>query len=168
MYNECITALQDHCMLMEPVTLHFHQHKHWRAGLSCLRKVEERKWQGKWSTLLQLFRVMRTDITCVCCCRYLKVDFEDFDLNDLDCKFDVILVEPPLEEYQRRAAGVTFNWKPWSWEEVRKYPIHFSCPIPLPSSIPIPPFTPISPFTATLPLPRPSLYLVYLSCTENL
>ena len=51
--------------------------------------------------------------------RYLKVNFEDFELHELDCKFDVILVEPPLEEYQRQAAGATFNWKPWSWEEVR-------------------------------------------------
>ena len=51
--------------------------------------------------------------------RYLKVNFEDFKLHELDCKFDVILVEPPLEEYQREAAGATFNWKPWSWEEVR-------------------------------------------------
>jgi len=41
-----------------------------------------------------------------------------YDLNDLDYKFDVILVDPPLEEYQRRDAGVSFNWKPWSWEEV--------------------------------------------------
>lgn len=50
--------------------------------------------------------------------RYLRADLMTYDVAELDCKFDVILVDPPLEEYQRRDAGVSFNWKPWSWEEV--------------------------------------------------
>lgn len=50
--------------------------------------------------------------------RYLRADLQTYDLNELDCKFDVILIDPPLEEYQRRDAGVSFNWKSWSWEEV--------------------------------------------------
>ena len=50
--------------------------------------------------------------------RYLKCDLEVFDLHELDCKFDVILIDPPLEEYQRRAPGCNFNWTPWTWDEV--------------------------------------------------
>ena len=46
----------------------------------------------------------------------MKCDLEEFDLRDLDAKFDVIMVEPPLEEYQR-TLGVTYD-KYWSWEEV--------------------------------------------------
>ncbi|CAG2163145.1 unnamed protein product [Oppiella nova] len=37
---------------------------------------------------------------------YLKCDLRQFDLKDIKCKFDVILIEPPLEEYQR-THGVT-------------------------------------------------------------
>ena len=50
-----------------------------------------------------------------------------FDLDDLDCKFDVVYIDPPLEEYQRRASGTTFSWKPWTWDEVSSsnYPIMF-------------------------------------------
>lgn len=47
---------------------------------------------------------------------YLKADLRLFDLATLDCQFDVILVEPPLEEYQR-ACGVT-NLDFWSWDEI--------------------------------------------------
>ena len=48
----------------------------------------------------------------------MKCDLETFDLKSLEMKFDVILVNPPLEEYQRRASGVTFSQRPWRWEEV--------------------------------------------------
>lgn len=48
---------------------------------------------------------------------YLKCDLHSMDLKQLDHKFDVILVEPPLEEYQR-TMGVT-NMEFWSWERVR-------------------------------------------------
>ncbi|XP_070545428.1 N(6)-adenosine-methyltransferase non-catalytic subunit METTL14-like [Ptychodera flava] len=50
---------------------------------------------------------------------YLKCDLETFDLRELDSKFDVILLEPPLEEYQIRP-GVMSNQKFWSWEEISK------------------------------------------------
>ena len=50
---------------------------------------------------------------------YLQSDTKTFDFSSLGVKFDVILLEPPLEEYQRRASGVTFSWSPWDWEEVR-------------------------------------------------
>ena len=50
--------------------------------------------------------------------RYLDCDLHLFDLDELECKFDVVYIDPPLEEYQRRASGTTFNWKPWTWDEV--------------------------------------------------
>ena len=50
---------------------------------------------------------------------YLKVDdLTTFDLTGLGVKFDVILIEPPLEEYQRRASGITFSWQPWDFEDI--------------------------------------------------
>jgi hypothetical protein len=48
---------------------------------------------------------------------YLKTDLETFDTKELNSKFDVILVEPPLEEYQR-TMGVT-NMQFWDWDKVR-------------------------------------------------
>ena len=48
--------------------------------------------------------------------RYLKCDLSTFDLRELDSEFDVILIEPPLYEYQR-SMGVVKD-KFWSWEEV--------------------------------------------------
>ncbi|XP_073991546.1 methyltransferase like 14 isoform X2 [Rhodnius prolixus] len=52
---------------------------------------------------------------------FLKCDLETFAMKDLNNKFDVILVEPPLEEYQR-TMGVT-NMKLWSWEQVMQLDI---------------------------------------------
>ena len=48
--------------------------------------------------------------------RYLKCDLEQFELSELDSRFDVILLEPPLKEYQR-AQGAVFD-KYWDWDEV--------------------------------------------------
>jgi N6-adenosine-specific RNA methylase IME4 len=47
---------------------------------------------------------------------YLKCDLETFDLKTLDQKFDVILIEPPLEEYAR-SYGVN-NVKFWDWDKI--------------------------------------------------
>lgn len=47
---------------------------------------------------------------------YLKSDLKEFNLKDIGCKFDVILIEPPLEEYQR-SLGVT-NVDFLSWDQV--------------------------------------------------
>lgn len=47
---------------------------------------------------------------------YLKCDLMNYDLKHLNCKFDVILIEPPLEEYQR-TMGVT-NMQFWSWDQI--------------------------------------------------
>lgn len=49
---------------------------------------------------------------------YLRCDLKKFDLNDLRCKFDVLYVDPPLEEYQR-TNGVN-NVELWNWEDVMK------------------------------------------------
>ena len=37
-------------------------------------------------------------------------------MSELDSRFDVILLEPPLKEYQR-AQGAVFD-KYWDWDEV--------------------------------------------------
>jgi len=47
---------------------------------------------------------------------YLKCDLESYDLKQLNCKFDTILIEPPLEEYSR-TYGVT-NTKFWDWDKI--------------------------------------------------
>ncbi|XP_005112284.1 N6-adenosine-methyltransferase non-catalytic subunit [Aplysia californica] len=52
---------------------------------------------------------------------YLQADLETFDLRDLNCEFDVILVEPPLEEYQR-TQGAVFD-KYWDWDEIESLDI---------------------------------------------
>ncbi|KAI2804349.1 N6-adenosine-methyltransferase subunit mettl14 [Blomia tropicalis] len=52
---------------------------------------------------------------------YLKCDLRKYDLNQLQSKFDVILIDPPLEEYQR-TNGVN-NVEFWPWEDVMKLKI---------------------------------------------
>ncbi|KAL3274107.1 hypothetical protein HHI36_015522 [Cryptolaemus montrouzieri] len=47
---------------------------------------------------------------------YLKCDLSSYDLKVLNCKFDVILIEPPLEEYQR-TMGAT-NMQFWPWDQI--------------------------------------------------
>lgn len=49
--------------------------------------------------------------------RYLQADLENFDLQDLKCKFDVILLEPPLEEYYRES-GISHTERFWTWDDV--------------------------------------------------
>jgi mRNA (2'-O-methyladenosine-N6-)-methyltransferase len=48
---------------------------------------------------------------------YLKTDLRSFPLSNLPVKFDVILIEPPLEEYQR-SRGVTGDVDFWQWEQI--------------------------------------------------
>ncbi|KZS17486.1 N6-adenosine-methyltransferase non-catalytic subunit isoform X1 [Daphnia magna] len=52
---------------------------------------------------------------------YLKSDLKTFNLKDMGCKFDVILIEPPLEEYQR-SLGVT-NVDFLSWDQIMELDI---------------------------------------------
>lgn len=54
---------------------------------------------------------------CVCLFRYLQADPEHFDLQDLKTKFDVILLEPPLEEYYRES-GISHTERFWTWDDV--------------------------------------------------
>lgn len=54
---------------------------------------------------------------CLLCIRYLQADPDSFDLRDLKCKFDVILIEPPLEEYYRES-GIIANERFWTWDDV--------------------------------------------------
>jgi hypothetical protein len=55
---------------------------------------------------------------------YLKTELQTFDMKELNSKFDVILVEPPLEEYQR-TMGVT-NMQFWGWDQVRLW-LYYTC-----------------------------------------
>ncbi|KAK2116152.1 N6-adenosine-methyltransferase subunit mettl14 [Saguinus oedipus] len=50
---------------------------------------------------------------------YLQADIEAFDIRELTPKFDVILLEPPLEEYYRET-GITANEKCWTWDDCRE------------------------------------------------
>lgn len=47
---------------------------------------------------------------------YLRCDLSNFDFKELGTKFDVVLIEPPLEEYQR-SLGVT-NMEFWNWDQI--------------------------------------------------
>ncbi|XP_054744707.1 N6-adenosine-methyltransferase non-catalytic subunit [Anastrepha obliqua] len=53
---------------------------------------------------------------------YLKADLKTLDLKSLGSKFDVILIEPPLEEYARAAPSVATVGGAsrvfWNWEEI--------------------------------------------------
>ncbi|KAL1920626.1 uncharacterized protein VTP21DRAFT_1003 [Calcarisporiella thermophila] len=50
---------------------------------------------------------------------YLKADLRNFDFKRLGCKFDVILIDPPLEEYCRRSATVAGKAKEyWTFDEI--------------------------------------------------
>ncbi|KAH8241078.1 hypothetical protein KR026_011659 [Drosophila bipectinata] len=53
---------------------------------------------------------------------YLKTDLKTLDVKTLGTKFDVILIEPPLEEYARAAPSVaTVGGAPrvfWNWDDI--------------------------------------------------
>uniref|UniRef100_A0AAZ3QYH2 N(6)-adenosine-methyltransferase non-catalytic subunit METTL14 n=1 Tax=Oncorhynchus tshawytscha TaxID=74940 RepID=A0AAZ3QYH2_ONCTS len=53
---------------------------------------------------------------------YLQADPEHFDLRDLKTKFDVILLEPPLEEYYRES-GIPHTERYWNWDDIMKLEI---------------------------------------------
>ncbi|XP_030589233.1 N(6)-adenosine-methyltransferase non-catalytic subunit METTL14 [Archocentrus centrarchus] len=53
---------------------------------------------------------------------YLQADPEHFDLKDLKCKFDVILLEPPLEEYYRES-GISHTERFWTWDDIMRLEI---------------------------------------------
>ncbi|KAM7268327.1 hypothetical protein ACFE04_010493 [Oxalis oulophora] len=51
---------------------------------------------------------------------YYKCDLKEFELSPefFGTKFDVILVDPPWEEYVHRAPGVTDHMQSWTFEEI--------------------------------------------------
>jgi len=53
---------------------------------------------------------------------YLRTDLRTFTLSSLQTKFDVILIEPPLEEYQRNR-GVPGDNDFWQWEQIMQLDI---------------------------------------------
>ncbi|KAL2082814.1 hypothetical protein ACEWY4_022632 [Coilia grayii] len=52
----------------------------------------------------------------------MQADLDAFDLRDLKCKFDVILLEPPLEEYYRES-GIIASERFWTWDDIMKLEI---------------------------------------------
>lgn len=62
-------------------------------------------------------------LSLMCTFRYLQADPEHFDLRDLKCEFDVILLEPPLEEYYRES-GISHTERFWTWDDVRLLASH--------------------------------------------
>lgn len=53
---------------------------------------------------------------------HVKCDLKTFDLGSLGSKFDVILIDPPWEEYVRRCPGARQNTNRavWSWQDMMK------------------------------------------------
>ncbi|XP_039251944.2 N(6)-adenosine-methyltransferase non-catalytic subunit METTL14-like [Styela clava] len=49
---------------------------------------------------------------------YLRCDLENFDLRELGTKFEVILIQPPLEEYRKQAGMSSDMGKAFSWEDI--------------------------------------------------
>ncbi|XP_071724439.1 N6-adenosine-methyltransferase non-catalytic subunit MTB-like [Rutidosis leptorrhynchoides] len=56
---------------------------------------------------------------------YYKCDLREFELSPefFGTKFDVILVDPPWEEYVHRAPGVTDHMESWTFEEIQNLKI---------------------------------------------
>lgn len=60
---------------------------------------------------------------------YYKCDLKEFELSPefFGTKFDVILVDPPWEEYVHRAPGVADHMEYWTFEEIMNLKIEVSC-----------------------------------------
>eukprot|EP00933_Yihiella_yeosuensis_P017282 TRINITY_DN14474_c0_g1_i1.p1 TRINITY_DN14474_c0_g1~~TRINITY_DN14474_c0_g1_i1.p1 ORF type:complete len:485 (+),score=73.96 TRINITY_DN14474_c0_g1_i1:85-1539(+) len=57
----------------------------------------------------------------------LKCDLKEFDFNSLGTKFDVVLIDPPWEEYQTRVAGMYVpdeDKAVWNMEELRQLKVN--------------------------------------------
>jgi len=50
---------------------------------------------------------------------YLHANLRKFDLSELGMRFDVILIEPPLEEY-KKTQGLPITEQEYSWDELEK------------------------------------------------
>jgi hypothetical protein len=60
---------------------------------------------------------------------YMKCDLHEFELSPefFGTKFDVILVDPPWEEYVHRAPGVADHMEYWTYEEILNLKIEVFC-----------------------------------------
>jgi hypothetical protein len=60
---------------------------------------------------------------------YMKCDLHEFELSPefFGTKFDVILVDPPWEEYVHRAPGVADHMEYWTFEEILNLKIEVHC-----------------------------------------
>lgn len=65
----------------------------------------------------------RTCSCKICMLPWLQADLRDFQLSvaTFGTKFDVVLVDPPWEEYARRAPGIDIQT--WGWQEIMKLEI---------------------------------------------
>ena len=86
---------------------------------------------------------------------YYKCDLKEHVLSPefFGTKFDVILVDPPWEEYVHRAPGVTDHLEYWTFEEIQNLKIEVCFPFL------------ISCFLSLFFCPGFSLHFHYLSCT---
>ena len=50
---------------------------------------------------------------------YLQANLRTFDLNDLKCQFDSIIVDAPLEEYKTTATNEDY----WNWDDIMRLDI---------------------------------------------
>lgn len=59
---------------------------------------------------------------------YLQTDLKSFDLKSLGTNFDVILIEPPLEEYAKGGSALAVAGAAprafWSWDEIQALEIN--------------------------------------------
>ena len=49
---------------------------------------------------------------------YLRCDLDNYDIRELGSKFEVILIQPPLEEYRRQAGFPADSVKTFSWNDI--------------------------------------------------
>lgn len=65
--------------------------------------------------------------------RYLKTDLKTFDLSTLG-RFDVILIDPPWEEYSKRFTGLTYEsnekMTSWTFQEIANLNIEAIAEVP--------------------------------------
>lgn len=61
---------------------------------------------------------------------YIQCDLSTYDLRNVGNRFDVILIDAPLEEYQRRAPDVIFDHRPWTFDQIGALRVDLLADIP--------------------------------------
>jgi len=64
---------------------------------------------------------------------FLKCNLSTYNLKNLSIEFDVILIEPPLEEYQQTLGAIRTNV--WNWKQVSFSTLIINNIIVIPSDI---------------------------------